>query len=307
VARILIVDGDPGSREHLSQALVAEGLEVLAAADTTAAWEAFVDLAPRAVIVGRRVPAEEAEALSTRMQQAEPGVLVLGAADEPADLARRLRIRLGAPAPRRLPPSASSIGPGAARVLARPPLERGELALGALPDLLARLWRFAADGIVEVDRTAGASLIFVLRGAPVAVGPAGGEVPAETASLCAASDGTFAFHPGSEFSREISATRGPALAPLLAGLRAAAPEDDFAEALAAVSHAYPLRAAGWGTLAPELDLSAADADFVAALDGSRAAGEVLGDRDGNASLLWFLVRLGAVDLRLPDELVLEAP
>ncbi len=307
MARILIVDGDPGSRELLSQALVAEGLEVLAAADAAAAWEAFVDLAPRAAVIGRRVPAEEAEALSTRIQQAEPGVLVLGAGDEPADLARRLRIRLGAPAPRRLPPSASTIGPGAARVLARPPIERGDLALGALPDLLARLWRFAADGIVEVDRTAGASLIFVLRGAPVAVGPAGGDVRAETESLCAAANGTFAFHPGSEFSGEISATRGPALAPLLAGLRAAAPEDDYAEALSAVSHAFPLRAAGWAGLAPELDLAEGDADAVAALDGSRPAGEVVRERAGNASLLWFLVRLGAVDLRVPDEPRLEAP
>jgi hypothetical protein len=235
------------------------------------------------------------------MQEADPDVIVLGAADPATDLARRLRIRLGAPAPRRLPPSAATGGPGTARVLSRPPLERGELAFGALADLLARLWRGAADGIVEVDRAAGASLVFLLRGAPVALVPEapGGNLRAGLAALCAAGSGAFHFHPGSEFAREVTRTPVPALAPLLDGLRAAAEEDGFAEALGAVAGAFPVRSSAWGALAAELDLAPEDAAIVEALDGTWAVGDLLAGRRGAASLLWFLVRAGAVELRLP--------
>ena len=301
--RILIVDGDPGSLESLGQALAAEGLEVVAAGDPAGAWDAFLAFAPRVAVLGRRLPGAAAEALASRLQEADPGLLVLGAAEAPSDLARRLRIRLGAPAPRRAPPSESATGPGTARVLARPPVEHGLVGFGTLADLLARLWRSAADGIVEIDRPVGASLVFLVRGAPVALSPDGtaGDLRRGLATLCAATDGTFAFHPGADFSREIPTRRVPAFAPLLDGLRAAADEASFADALAAVAHAVPVRASGFTSMLPELDLGPGDVAAVEALDSGHPVGHLVASVPGAASLVWFLARAGGVELRAPAE------
>ena len=301
MARILIVDGDPASREPLERALEDEGLEVLSAADPEAAWEAFSTFAPRAAVLARRLPRAAAEDLAARMQGADPDLLILGATEPWPEMARRLRIRLGAPAPRSLPSATPESTPGTSRVLERTPIETGELGFAALADLLVRLWRAAADGIVAVDHPGGADLVFLLRGATVGVKLAGerdtADVSGALASLCARNARSFSFHPGADFAIEVRAAPVPALAPLLEGLRMAADEASYAAALAEVQEEVPVRSGAFAILARDIALGEDDLRTVAWLDGRRPVQALLSGPGRPASLLWFLVRAGALDLR----------
>jgi CheY-like chemotaxis protein len=301
LARILIVDGDPASREPLERALEDEGLEVLSAADPEAGWEAFSTFAPRAAILGRRIPHAAAADLVSRMQEADPKFLVLGATEPWTEMARRLRIRLGAPAPRSAPSAIRETSPGTARVLRRPPLETGELGFGALADLLVRLWRAAADGIVSVDHPGGADLVFLMRGAPVGVRLAGEEDAADVsgalASLCARSARSFAFHPGADFALEVRAAPVPALDPVLEGLRLAADEPSYAAALVGVHEEVPVRAGAYASLARDLGMGEDDLRTARTLDGQPTVHALLAGPGRPASLLWFLLRAGALELR----------
>lgn len=298
MSRILIVDGDPASREPLERALEDEGLEVLSAADVEGGWEAFSTFGPRAAVLGRRLSRVAAEDLASRMQGADPDLLVLGATEPWTELARRLRIRLGAPAPRSLPSVVQEATPGTARVLRRPPLESGELDFGALPDVLVRLWRAGADGIVAVDHPGGSDLVFLLRGAPVGVQLAGDrnavDVARSLASLCAHGARTYAFHPGADFALEVRGAPVPALAPLLEGLRQAADEPSYAAALAGLEEVVPVRSGAFAALARDLAPSGDDARTVAALGGGLPIRSLLDGPGRTASLLWFLLRAGAL-------------
>jgi len=301
LARILIVDGDPASREPLLRALEDEGLDVLSAADPEAAWEAFSTFAPHAAVLARRLPRAGVDDLVSRMQGADPDLLVLGAAEPWTETARRLRIRLGAPAPRSVPSAPPESSAGTSRVLARAPVETGELGFGALADLLIRLWRAAASGIVSVDHPGGADLILLLRGAPVGVQLAGerkaDDVAGALASLCAGSARSFSFHPGNDFALEVRGAPVPALAPLLEGLRMAADESSYAAALAEVAEEVPVRSGAFPVLARDLAAGAEDRRTIAGLDGHRTVQELLASPGRPASLVWFLVRAGALDLR----------
>jgi len=301
LARILIVDGDPASREPLERALEDEGLEVLSSADAEGAWEAFCAFAPRAAVLGRRLPRSAAEDLASRMQGADPDLLVLGATEPWADLARRLRIRLGAPAPRSVPSAIREASTGSSVVLRRPPLEAGELDFGALPDLLVRLWRAAADGIVAIDHPGGADLVFLLRGAPVGVQLAGErtavDVAGTLASLCSHGARSYAFHPGADFVLEVRGAAVPALAPLLEGLRAAADEPSYAAALDGMQEGVPVRSGAFAALARDLSPDPDDLRTIARLDGVRPVQELLEGPGRPASLVWFLLRTGALALR----------
>ena len=301
MARILIVDGDPASREPLLRALEDEGLDVLSAADPEAAWEAFSTFAPNAAVMARRLPRTGVEALVSRMQGADPDLLVLGAVEPWPEMARRLRIRLGAPAPRSLPSATRESSAGTSRVLERSAIESGELGFGALADLLVRLWRAAAGGIVAVDHPGGADLILLIRGAPVGVQlagePSSDDVAGALASLCARSARSFTFHPGTDFAPEIRTATMPALAPILEGLRMAADEPSYAAALADVAADVPVRSGAFPLLARDLAPGADDRRTIAGLDGARPVHELLASPGRPASLVWFLVRAGALDLR----------
>jgi CheY-like chemotaxis protein len=310
VARILIVDGNPASREPLERALADEGLEVVAAGDPEAGWEAFTAFGPGVVVLGRRLPRDDAEELIARLRRADPGILFLSPEEPWPEMARRLRVRLGAPAPRVLSAPPPPVGPGTARVLSRPPLESGHLAFGSLADLLARLWRTAADGIVSIERPGGADRIFLLRGSTVDVRVAGeragGDRSDALASLCSGGYGSFAFHPGSDFAAEVRGARLPALAPLLAGLRLAADEPSYAEALDASGDRVPRRAAASGAVVRELAPDADDEATLSAMDGTATLHALLRGRGRPASLLWFLLRTGAADLGTAAEAGREA-
>jgi len=301
LARILIVDGDPASREPLERALEDEGLEVVSAADPEAAWEAFSTFSPRAAVLARRLPRASAEDLAARMQGADPDLLIQGATEPWPEMARRLRIRLGAPAPRSIPSAGPESSPGISRVLGRPPVETGDLGFAALADLMVRLWRNAADGILAVDHAGGADLVFLLRGATVGVQLAGerhtADVTSALASLCARDARSFSFHPGADFALEVRAAPVPALAPLLEGLRMAADETSYAAALAEVSEEVPVRSGAFAVLARDMALGEDDRRTVSWMDGHRPVQAILSGPGRPASLLWFLVRAGALDLR----------
>jgi CheY-like chemotaxis protein len=298
--RILIVDGDPASRDPLERALADEGLEVVAAGDPEAGWEAFAALTPGVVVLGRCLPRAEAEDLIARMRRADPEIVFLSPSGPWPEMARRLRVRLGAPAPRTLSAPPPPEGPGTTRVLSRPPLESGPLAFGALADLLARLWRSAADGVVSVDRPGGTDRIFVLRGTAVAVRVAGeregGDASDSLASLCSSSTGSFAFHPGSDFAAEVGGARLPALAPLMAGLRLAADEPSYVEALASCRNRIARRAGASGAVLRELAPDADDLGTLSAMDGTTTVETLLRGPGRPASLLWFLLRTGGAEL-----------
>jgi hypothetical protein len=302
VARILIVDGDPASRDPVQRAIAQEGLDVVVAGDPEAAWEAFLAFSPRLALLGRGLDRAQVEKLIVRMRRADPSIVFASPAPPWPEMARRLRVQLGAPAPREVPP-APAPSPGTARVLSRPPLESGPLAFGTLADLLARLWRSAADGIVSIAGSGGTDRVFVLRGAPVAVRLAGREespdAAAALAALCATATGTFSYHPGSGFAPEVRAGRIPALAPLLAGLRLAADEPSFVEALLPSSDARPRRSAASGAVLRELALSPDDAATAAAADGNTPVHVLLRGRGRPASLVWFLLRCGGAELAAP--------
>jgi CheY-like chemotaxis protein len=300
LARILIVDGDPASRESLERSLADEGLAFVSAADADAAWEAFGTFTPEAALIGRRLPRSEVEDLIFRLRRADPGLLLLGQGGSPSDLARSLRIRLGAPAPRAAAAPAPA-GPGAERVLSRPAQERGEVVFGTLADVLARLWRGAADGILAVEHPGGAvDQVFLLRGSPVDVrlhaDDRAPDVARALSALCSATRGAYRYHPGSDFSREVRADPTPALAPLLHGLRRSADEASFAESLAGLAGAVPRPGAVAAAVHRELRPEGADRALLEGMDGTRTVDALLREPGRPASLLWFLSRAGAIDL-----------
>ncbi len=305
------MDGDPASREPLERALGDEGLDVVVAADPEAGWEAFSAFGPEVVVLGRRLPRADAEDLIARLRRADPDILFLAPTEPWNEMARRLRVRLGAPAPRTLSAPPAPVGPGAGRVLSRPPLESGSLSIGALADLLARLWRTAADGIVSIDRPGGPDRIFLLRGTAVAVRVsgerAGGDASDALAALCASGEGSFAFHPGSDFAAEIRGVRMPALAPLLAGLRLAADEPSYAEALAGCGDRVPRRAAASAAVIRELAPDDDDVAMLSAMDGTATVDRLLQGPGRPASLLWFLLRTGGAELGTAEAATREAP
>jgi hypothetical protein len=136
---------------------------------------------------------------------------------------------------------------------------------------------------------------------------AGGDPSDALAALCAAGYGSFGFHPGSDFAPEVRGARLPSLAPLLAGLRLAADEPSYSEALAASGDRIPRRAAASGSVVRELAPDADDLATLSAMDGKATVRDLLAGRGRPASLLWFLLRTGAVDLGAAAEATREAP
>ncbi len=188
VKRILVVEGHGPTRDLLERRLSGEGFEVSAPAPG-AAWESFAARWPDAVVMAADLPPPEARALLARLREADPGILVVVAdkahlgravglqevlsfranaylADATSrELSDRLRRLLSQAVRRRPEPSSRH---GAERVLERPPTEQGDVGPGELVEVLARLWRAGADGILEVQDAESTRRLFLLRGSPVA-------------------------------------------------------------------------------------------------------------------------------------------
>jgi len=77
----------------------------------------------------------------------------------------------------------------------------------------------------------------------------------------------------------------------------AADESSYAAALAEVAEEVPVRSGAFPVLARDLAAGAEDRRTIAGLDGHRTVQELLASPGRPASLVWFLVRAGALDLR----------
>ena len=166
---------------------------------------------------------------------------------------------------------------------------------------MARLWRTAADGIVSIDRPGGTDRIFLLRGATV-----GDPGRRGTGRRRAVRRARLPLRRGvrvlripprvPDFASEVRGARLPALAPLLAGLRLAADEPSYAEALAGSGDRVARRAAASGSVLRELAPDPDDMATLSAMDGRATVQDLVQGAGRPASLLWFLLRTGAAEL-----------
>ena len=187
--RILLAEGHRPTRELVGQRLADEGYEVLPAETHEAGYESFASLRPEAAVVAADLPLVDGEHLARRLRRADPR-LVLVVTDR-AHLGRAVGVRavldlqanayVADPTSRELPerlalllsqagaarPPAGAVGQGMARILSRPPAEQGEIRPGLVADLLHRLWRAGADGILRLRRRDRVRTLFLWRGAPI--------------------------------------------------------------------------------------------------------------------------------------------
>ena len=186
------------------------------------------------------------------------------------------------------------VQPGTARVLGRPAIETGELGFAALADLLVRLWRSAADGVVAIEHPGGADLVFLLRGATVGVQLAGERHTADVsgrAGLALRPQRSLLLLPPGRRLR----TRGPGRAGTGARPAPRGPPDGGGRALLRRGtrggpEEVPVRSGAFAVLARDIAFGKDDLRTVAGLDGHRPIRTLLSGPGRPASLLWFLVR-----------------
>jgi CheY-like chemotaxis protein len=186
--RILVVEGHAPTRELLELRLAGEGFEVSAVDDPGAAWEAFAARRPAAVVLAADLAPDRALDLVRRLRDADAHLPVVVAdkahLGRAVGLAELLPLRANGyvadPSTKELPdrlrqllaqapgPDAPALAPGTARVLERPPTAQGDVRPGELAEVILRLWREGADGVLEVLDREGTRRLFLLRGAPVA-------------------------------------------------------------------------------------------------------------------------------------------
>lgn len=121
----------------------------------------------------------------------------------------------------------------------------------------------------------------------------------------AAREGRWRFHPGSEFLSDGPAIELPPLQVVLDGARLGMPAKLFADALKAVTEAYPVRTADFQQVLPAAALGSADLRLALSLDGRLTTREWLEARSAEMkdalSLLWFLSMVGGVAFREAPE------
>jgi tetratricopeptide (TPR) repeat protein len=111
-------------------------------------------------------------------------------------------------------------------------------------------------------------------------------------------DGRWRFHAGAEFATEVQPVELLPLQPILEGARAGIAAKHFADALRAVSDAYPVRSGDFQQILPAAGLGSADLRLALGLDGRTRTRDWLEARRSEMkdalSLLWFLSLVGAV-------------
>jgi CheY-like chemotaxis protein len=114
----------------------------------------------------------------------------------------------------------------------------------------------------------------------------------------AGKEGRWRFHPGAEFTGDVQAVEILPLQVILEGARAGIPAKHFADALKAVTDAYPVRTGDFQQILPAAGLGSVDLRLALALDGRLTTREFLQGRPtemkDSLSLLWFLSMIGAV-------------
>jgi tetratricopeptide (TPR) repeat protein/DNA-binding NarL/FixJ family response regulator len=183
VPSVLIVEPHAPTAEFVARAVQDAGFEPIPASPAEA-WEAFAARHPGLVILAADVP--DGPALVQRLREADPRVLVIAADREHLGKAKGLKGCLPLKANgyvadptkrdlaeklRQLSAQAAQARPklrGAALVLSRPPGGHGEVRPGVVPQVLVRLWRSMADGILVLSDGGSEERLHFLRGAPVA-------------------------------------------------------------------------------------------------------------------------------------------
>ncbi|BDG02040.1 DUF4388 domain-containing protein [Anaeromyxobacter oryzae] len=116
--------------------------------------------------------------------------------------------------------------------------------------------------------------------------------------VVAQKEGRWRFHAGAEFAPEVQPVELLPLQPILEGARAGIAAKHFADALRAVTDAYPVRSGDFQQVLPAAGLGSADLRLALGLDGRTRTREWLEARRGEMkdalSLLWFLSMVGAV-------------
>jgi DNA-binding response OmpR family regulator/tetratricopeptide (TPR) repeat protein len=186
VRRVLLAEGHPPTREFVTQSLAAAGFEVLVAEDPQQVYELYASHRPLAVVVGADFAYPAGAALTQRLRDVDPRVLVVVADKEHLGKARGLQAVLPMKAnayvadPTRkdlvekvqhLLQQRAAAQPalrGAALVLSRPASARGEVKPGVVARLLHQIWRAFSEGILVVEESATERRISFLRGVPVA-------------------------------------------------------------------------------------------------------------------------------------------
>jgi CheY-like chemotaxis protein/tetratricopeptide (TPR) repeat protein len=120
-------------------------------------------------------------------------------------------------------------------------------------------------------------------------------------------DGRWRFHAGAEFAPDVMAVELLPLQPILEGARAGIAVKHFADALRAVTDAYPVRSGDFQQVLPAAGLGSADLRLALGLDGRITTRAWLESRRNDLkdalSLLWFLSMVGAVAFHEAPEVV----
>lgn len=118
-------------------------------------------------------------------------------------------------------------------------------------------------------------------------------------------EGEWRFHPGGEFSADLEAVEVLPLQPILEGARAGIPARHLADALHAVTDAFPVRTPDFQQVLPAAGLGSADLRLALSVDGRTRTRAWLEGRGGELKdalpLLWFLSLVGAVAFREAPE------
>jgi tetratricopeptide (TPR) repeat protein/DNA-binding NarL/FixJ family response regulator len=183
VHRVLIVEPHAPTGEYLARAVAEAGFEPIPA-KAAAAWETWAATRPGLVIVAADAP--DAAALTQRMREADPRVLVVVADKEHLGKALGLRacipIKANAYIPdptrkelverlRQLVAQSGQSRPrlrGAKLILSRAPSAHGEVKPGVVPRLLHQIWRALSEGILVLSDGGPEERFYFLRGVPVA-------------------------------------------------------------------------------------------------------------------------------------------
>ncbi len=113
-----------------------------------------------------------------------------------------------------------------------------------------------------------------------------------------AREGRWRFHPGGEFAPDHAGAEILPLQVILEGARLGMPAKHFADALKAVTLAYPVRSGDFPQVLPSAGLGSSDLRLALSLDGRLTMRDWLAARSAEMkealSLLWFLSMVGGV-------------
>lgn len=183
--RILLAEPHDATRAAVRDALAALGHDVLVAPGAREAPELFSAQRPDAVVLGADLP--EAEALSRRLRQLDPRLLLVVADKEHLGQARGLQALLPLRANAYV---ASATGPelgeklslllsqqaaararlrGVPLLLSRTPAAQGEVRPGVVARLVHQIWRSLSEGALVLTGDGPERRLYFQRGVPVAV------------------------------------------------------------------------------------------------------------------------------------------